>query len=217
MQIHELPSGTPVDSDLIPFDTGEANYKTPFSGFDVGENTATFTSADEDDPAQFKTVDTVETGPIKTILNRLSMAVSNVRYIWKVLSALVSKMSNYEYNGATSQSFKISSGDDYFYMNQAEGYFDLNMANGTHRVLIHQGNANNHNAGQLRVGDMWFLADATDQNVLMRHSSSRYININSNVIYLRSGDVIVNLDDTNNRVSITASGGLYVNGTKIAN
>lgn len=85
MQIHELPSGTPVDSDLIPFDTGSVNYKTPFSGFDVGENTATFTSTDEADPAQFKTVDPIETGPIKTILNRLSMAVSNVRYIWKTI------------------------------------------------------------------------------------------------------------------------------------
>ena len=85
MQIHELPSGTPVDSDLIPFDTGSVNYKTPFSGFDVGENTATFTSADEADPAQFKTVDPIETGPIKTILNRLSMAVSNIRYIWKTI------------------------------------------------------------------------------------------------------------------------------------
>lgn len=85
MQIHELPSGTPVDSDLIPFDTGTVNYKTPFSGFDVGENTATFTSADEADPAQFKTVDPIETGPIKTILNRLSMAVSNIRYIWKTI------------------------------------------------------------------------------------------------------------------------------------
>lgn len=89
MQIHELPSGTPVDSDLIPFDTGTVNYKTPFSGFDVGENTATFTSADEADPAQFKTVDPVETGPIKTILNRLSMAVSNVRYLWKFIGQTV--------------------------------------------------------------------------------------------------------------------------------
>lgn len=89
MQIHELPSGTPTDSDLLPFDTGTVNYKTPFSGFDVGENTATFTSADEADPAQFKTVDPIETGPIKTILNRLSMAVSNVRYIWKYFTELI--------------------------------------------------------------------------------------------------------------------------------
>ena len=55
MQIHELPSGTPETEDMIPFDTGESNYKTPFSGFDVGENTATFTSADEADPSIFKT------------------------------------------------------------------------------------------------------------------------------------------------------------------
>ena len=87
MQIHELPSGTPETEDMIPFDTGESNYNTPFSGFDVGENTATFESADEADPQQFKTVDTVETAPIKTVLNRLSMVASNVRYIWKMIGS----------------------------------------------------------------------------------------------------------------------------------
>ena len=85
MQIHELPSGTPTDADLLPYDTGSANYKTPFSGFDVKENTATFTSGDEADPSQFKTVSLIETGPIKTLLNSLSMAVSNIRYIWKFI------------------------------------------------------------------------------------------------------------------------------------
>lgn len=215
MQIHELPSGTPVDNDLIPFDTGSVNYKTPFSGFDLKENTATFTSADEADPAQFKTVDPIETGPIKTILNRLSMAVSNIRYIWKVLSSLVSKMSNYDYYGDTSQSYRISSGEDYFYMNHTEGYFDIKMNNGTHRILVHQGNANNHNAGQLRVGDMWFLADATDQNVIMRHSGTRYINITPHVIYLRGGDVIMSLNDDDKRLYITATDGVYLGGVKV--
>lgn len=85
MQIHELPSGTPDIDDALPFDTGGANYKAPFSSFEVGENTATFESSDEADPQQFKTVDQVETGPIKTILNRLSMAVSNVRYLGKLI------------------------------------------------------------------------------------------------------------------------------------
>lgn len=219
MQIHELPSGTPTDADFLPFDTGSVNYKTPFSGFDLKENTATFTSADEADPAQFKTVDPIETGPIKTILNRLSMAISNVRYIWKVLSALVSKMSNYEYYGDTSQSYRISSGDDYFYMNHTEGYFDIKMNNGTHRLLIHQGNASNHEAGQLRVGNLWFIADATDQVMAMRFSGTQYISISGDPsikrVYLMDGDTKLYLDDVDKRVYITATDGIYLGGVKI--
>lgn len=103
MQIHELPSGTPVDSDLIPFDTGSVNYKTPFSGFDVGENTATFTSGDDDDPQQFKTVDLIETGPLKTVLNRLSMAASNIRYLGKLIGNSIMGTSATTITGAISE------------------------------------------------------------------------------------------------------------------
>lgn len=103
MQIHELPSGTPTDSDLLPFDTGEANYKTPFSGFDVGENTATFTSGDDDDPQQFKTVDLIETGPLKTVLNRLSMAASNIRYLGKLIGNSIMGTSATTITGAISE------------------------------------------------------------------------------------------------------------------
>ena len=213
MQIHELPSGTPETEDMIPFDTGESNYKTPFSGFDVGENTATFTSADEADPSIFKTVDPIETGPIKTILNRLSMAVSNIRYIWKVLSILVNKMSNYDYYGDTSQSYRISSGDDYFYMNHTEGYFDIKMNNGTHRLLIHQGNASNHEAGQLRVGNLWFIADATDQVMAMRFSGTKYISISGGSnpsATLRCDDSYVEMKPDESFLTVRNNGSQYI-------
>ena len=203
MQIHELPSGTPADSDLIPFDTGTVNYKTPFSGFDVGENTATFTSADEDDPAQFKTVDTVETGPIKTILNRLSMAVSNVRYIWKVLSAIVSKTAIINYDDAAN-TFNVT--------------YDS-----THRLILNKGGA-----GQNEL----FRVDEGDANIVVNNTTGQfdlhldtgvthrfYLCDGSNESYdeqmvLRCGDTYLERPASGNRLNIAAPGGIFMNGNR---
>lgn len=203
MQIHELPSGTPVDSDLIPFDTGTVNYKTPFSGFDVGENTATFTSADEADPQQFKTVDTVETGPIKTILNRLSMAVSNIRYIWKILSGIVSKtliinytdttggfniyhdvahrlILNAGYNG-TNELFRVDAGDATLNCDNTHGFFDLHLDSGvTHR---------------------FYVCDGTHQDY-------------AESMVLRCGDTYIERPSSGNRLNIAAPGGIFMNGNR---
>lgn len=85
MQIHELPAGQPQTSDLIPFDTGTVNYRAPFSGFDIGDNNVTFTTGDEADPSVYKTVSTVNTGTLKSLLNKITTVISNVRYIWKVI------------------------------------------------------------------------------------------------------------------------------------
>lgn len=203
MQIHELPSGTPVDSDLIPFDTGTVNYKTPFSGFDVGENTATFTSADEADPAQFKTVDTVETGPIKTILNRLSMAVSNVRYIWTVLSAIVSKTAIINYDDAANtfnvthdsthrlilnkggvgqnELFRVDEGDANIVVNNTTGQFDLHLDTGvTHR---------------------FYLCDGSNESY-------------DEQMVLRCGDTYLERPASGNRLNIAAPGGIFMNGNR---
>lgn len=203
MQIHELPSGTPVDSDLIPFDTGTVNYKTPFSGFDVGENTATFTSADEDDPAQFKTVDTVETGPIKTILNRLSMAVSNVRYIWTVLSAIVSKTAIINYD-SDANTFNVT--------------YDS-----THRLILNKGGA-----GQNEL----FRVDEGDANIVVNNTTGQfdlhldagvthrfYLCDGSNESYdeqmvLRCGDTYLERPASGNRLNIAAPGGIFMNGNR---
>lgn len=226
MQIHELPSGTPADSDLIPFDTGTVNYKTPFSGFDVGENTATFTSADEDDPAQFKTVDAVETGPIKTILNRLSMAVSNIRYIWKVLSDVVSKTAIINYN-ETSRSFNIyhdethrlilnggnasggyqqfrtDVGSSYIVMNDDFGEVDirLNKTDVKHRLYICDGTNQNYPENMvLRCGDSYIGKPNGLDRLNLVAGDGAYISIGSNA------------GETAGRLYLYCSGGLIVNG-----
>lgn len=203
MQIHELPSGTPVDSDLIPFDTGSVNYKTPFSGFDVGENTATFTSGDDDDPQQFKTVSLVETGPIKTILNSLSMAVSNVRYIWSVLSAVVSKTAIIAYNAADgffnithdashrliinkggngqNELFRVDEGDANIILNDTTGQFDIHLDTGvTHRFYLCDGSNNSYN----------------EQMVL------------------RCGNTYIERPSSADRLNIVSPGGVFINGER---
>lgn len=203
MQIHELPSGTPADSDLIPFDTGTVNYKTPFSGFDVGENTATFTSGDEADPQQFKTVDPVETGPIKTILNRLSMAVSNVRYIWSVLSAVVSKTDPINYN-STNHTFNISHDT-------------------THRLILNKGGSGYNELFRVDAGDANIVVDNTtgqfdihlDAGVTHRF----YLCDGSNNSYneqmvLRCGDTYLERPASGNRLNIAAPGGIFMNGNR---
>ena len=201
MQIHELPSGTPDLDDAVPFDTGGANYKAPFSSFEVGENTATFTSADEDDPQQFKTVDPVETGPIKTILNRLSMAVSNIRYIWKILSVIVSKtliinytdttgqfnvthdsthrlILNAGYNG-TNELFRVDAGDATLNCDNTHGFFDLHLDAGvTHR---------------------FYVCDGTHQDYAEQ-------------MVLRCGDTYIERPSSGNRLNLVAPGGIFMNG-----
>ena len=167
MQIHELPSGTPTDSDLLPFDTGDANYKTPFSGFDVGENTATFTSGDEATPSQFKTVSLIETGPIKTILNRLSMVASNVKFIYSLVQSLLNKTTIINYNAAAGEFnishdsshrlilnkgvnggyelFRLDAGDTTMIANDTTGQFDLHLDTGvTHRIYLCDGSNNSY-------------------------------------------------------------------------
>lgn len=203
MQIHELPSGTPADSDLIPFDTGTVNYKTPFSGFNVGENTATFTSADEDDPAQFKTVDTVETGPIKTILNRLSMAVSNVRYIWTVLSAIVSKTAIINYDDAAN-TFNVTYDSTHRLI--------LNKGGGGQNELfrVDEGDANivvNNTTGQF---DLHLDAGVTHRFYLCDGSNESY----DEQMVLRCGDTYLERPASGNRLNIAAPGGIFMNGNR---
>lgn len=204
MQIHELPSGTPTEEDLIPFDTGQANYKTPFSGFDVGENTATFTSGDEADPAQFKTVGTVESGPIKTILNKLSMAVSNIRYIWKVLSAVVSKTAIINYS-ATDGSFSIYHDD-------------------AHRMVLNVGGSGRYELFRLDAGDMSMTANNTQGTFDLRLDSSVnhrfYISDGSNESYtesmvIRCGSVYIERPASGDRLNLVAPSGVFINGNRM--
>ena len=89
MQIHELPSGVPTTDDLVPFDTGDVNYKTPFSGFDIKDNNVTFTTGDNADPSTFQTVDVISTGTLKSVLQKITTMAANVRYTWKFIGQTV--------------------------------------------------------------------------------------------------------------------------------
>lgn len=245
MQIHELPSGTPDIDDALPFDTGGANYKAPFSSFEVGENTATFESSDEADPQQFKTVDPVVTGPIKTILKRLSMAVSNVRYIWKVLSAVVSKTAiiNYDETAGTfsvyyddlnrfilnkggenvNRQARIDIASSSALLHDTNGVFDLHVGSGiNHRLYISNGTGQGYTEQTvLRCGDSWLAFDPYNQYAQFRYGDNYYISIinttNEKVINCYCGDVRVQLNNVTKRCNITASGGLYVNGSRVGN
>lgn len=229
MQIHELPSGTPDLDDAVPFDTGGANYKAPFSSFEVGENTATFTSADETDPQQFKTVDPVETGVLKTILNRLSAAVSNVRYIWKILSAVVSKTAIINYNDATGdfsiyhdathrlvlnrgggeryELFRLDVGDTSLNINNTQGLFDLKLDSGvTHRIMVADGSSDYPENMVIRCGSCY----------IERPSASNY----SHRLNIVAGDgAYLSLgsnpsEGVDGRAYMMAPGGFFINGVR---
>ena len=203
MQIHELPSGTPTDSDLLPFDTGDANYKTPFSGFDVGENTATFTSGDEATPSQFKTVSLIETGPIKTILNRLSMVASNVKFIYSLVQSLLNKTTIINYNASAGE-FNISH-------------------DSSHRLILNKGVNGGYELFRLDAGDTTMVANDTtgqfdlhlDQGVTHRI----YLCDGSNNSYdeqmvLRCGNTYIERPSSADRLNLVSPGGIWMNGNR---
>lgn len=184
MQIHELPSGTPTDSDLLPFDTGSVNYKTPFSGFDVGENTATFTSADEADPQIFKTVGLIETGPIKTILNRLSMVASNVRYIWKMIgSTNISGIADGTITGAinnvgsfkcVSMSIGYQAGESILSVVQ-RAYAETNMPKGVPFIALVGSGA------YYTLQGYWYTGQETGYCIVSLYNHSYYVSLTGGV------------------------------------
>lgn len=84
MQIHELPSSTPDSaSDSLAFDTGSATYRAPFSSFETGGNTVTFTSDDETSPTSYMSMPLIESpNTLGTLIRRLSRVARNLRYVW---------------------------------------------------------------------------------------------------------------------------------------
>ena len=87
MQIHELPNGTPTSSDYIPIDNGGSTRKTTFSGFEAGDNTATFTSGDTSTPVSWQSVPVLASGTIKSIFGNVSKMMANTRYIWEFIGS----------------------------------------------------------------------------------------------------------------------------------
>lgn len=100
MQIHDLNTKALTDPAYVAFDDGTDTYKTEFNDVvadaaaaavadaDLTDNTVAFTSGDAASPTAWTAVDVLTSGlPLKTLFNRISTMVKNVRYIWNLLGS----------------------------------------------------------------------------------------------------------------------------------
>lgn len=90
MQIHELPAVTATgNTTVLAVDDGTTTEKVTVAnlGKKITEDAEPeFTSADETGPTAWKDTGLIRSGlPIRTILNRLSSMISNVRWLYKML------------------------------------------------------------------------------------------------------------------------------------
>lgn len=95
MQIHDLNTKALTDPAYVAFDDGTDTYKTEFNDVvadaaaaavadaDLTDNTVAFTSGDSASPTEWTAVDVLTSGlSLKTLFNRISTMIKNVRYIW---------------------------------------------------------------------------------------------------------------------------------------
>lgn len=95
MQIHDLNTKALTDPAYVAFDDGTDTYKTEFNDVvanaaaaavadaDLTDSTVAFTSGDAASPTAWTAVDVLTSGlSLKTLFNRISTMVKNVRYIW---------------------------------------------------------------------------------------------------------------------------------------
>ena len=95
MQIHDLNTKALTDPAYVAFDDGTDTYKADFKAeidnaaadavadADLTDNTVAFTSGDAASPTAWTAVDVLTSGlSLKTLFNRISTMVKNVRYIW---------------------------------------------------------------------------------------------------------------------------------------
>lgn len=95
MQIHDLNTKALTDPAYVAFDDGTDTYKADFKAeidnaaadavadADLTDNTVAFTSGDAASPTGWTAVGVLTSGlSLKTLLNRISTMVKNVRYIW---------------------------------------------------------------------------------------------------------------------------------------
>lgn len=100
MQIHDLNTKALTDPAYVAFDDGTDTYKTEFNDVvadaaaaavadaDLTDNTVAFTSGDAASPTAWTAVDVLTSGlSLKTLFNRISTMVKNVRYIWNMLGS----------------------------------------------------------------------------------------------------------------------------------
>lgn len=100
MQIHDLNTKALTNPAYVAFDDGTDTYKTEFNDVvadaaadavasaDLTDNTVAFTSGDSTSPTGWTAVDVLTSGlSLKTLFNRISTMVKNVRYIWNLLGS----------------------------------------------------------------------------------------------------------------------------------
>lgn len=98
MQIHDLNTKALTNPAYVAFDDGTDTYKADFKAeidnaaadavadADLTDNSVAFTSGDAESPTEWTAVDVLTSGlPIKTLFNRISTMVKNVRYIWGLI------------------------------------------------------------------------------------------------------------------------------------
>lgn len=98
MQIHDLNTKALTNPAYVAFDDGTDTYKADFKDVidtaaaeavadaDLTDNTVAFTSGDAASPTAWTAVSVLTSGlPIKTLFNRISTMIKNVRYIWSLI------------------------------------------------------------------------------------------------------------------------------------
>lgn len=83
MQIHELNSRTPTDTDEMALDTGSQTYKTR-----VGLLKPQFVSYDRANPTSWENVPLITgNSSIVFVFERLTRMFGNIRYLWKLIGS----------------------------------------------------------------------------------------------------------------------------------
>lgn len=85
MQIHELQEASSLGStEYVPVDNGTTTRK--FKLKNAADQTVSFTTQDEATPSAWKTISTIATGTLSSIITGLSGIASNVRWLYGQLS-----------------------------------------------------------------------------------------------------------------------------------
>lgn len=112
MDIHELPSGTLANEDVLAVDNGANTRKLNFKNIvnsliteaDLTDNPVAFTSGDAASPTAWTNVSVITTGStLATLFNRISTMIKNVRWLYSKLGTTdISSIGNGTVTGALS-------------------------------------------------------------------------------------------------------------------
>lgn len=185
MQIHDLNTKALTNPAYVAFDDGTDTYKADFKAeidnaaadavadADLTDNTVAFTSGDAASPTGWTAVGVLTSGlSLKTLLNRISTMVKNVRYIWSKIgtasmgttaTTITGAIAEHESDISTLNS-KISSGtsvsvSDFITVSSgitlaSSGNVIYKTANHIYAKLMFTGTAISNAAGYFNVGTL---------------------------------------------------------------